>query len=205
MLQLNDMTLNELLGAISAKTPVPGGGAVAAVTAALAAAVEQMALNYSIGKKLLAEHDHAHRAALMQSQQALAQAMQLAEADAQAYAAMNALWKLAADDPRRAKELPNAVRNAIAPPKELLDSMHDLLATLNHLAGTTNPNLNSDLAIAAILAEAAARSAAWNVRINLPLLHDEQERLALTTTVNQTLADVRSLCADVEQKCAVSD
>ena len=49
-------TIGSALEAIAAKQPTPGGGAVASLTAALAAATARMVLHYSLGKPLLAEH-----------------------------------------------------------------------------------------------------------------------------------------------------
>ena len=61
---LDRLSVDELLAEIGAKSPTPGGGAVACVTAALAAALGRMVVNYSVGKPSLAEHDALHQAAL---------------------------------------------------------------------------------------------------------------------------------------------
>jgi formiminotetrahydrofolate cyclodeaminase len=45
-----------LLAQIAAKSPTPGGGAVACATGALAAALAGMVVSYSLGKKSLAAH-----------------------------------------------------------------------------------------------------------------------------------------------------
>ena len=57
-------SLNDFLTALAAKQPAPGGGSVAALAGALAAAMGEMVLNYSIGKKDLAAHEPTLRAAL---------------------------------------------------------------------------------------------------------------------------------------------
>src|SRR2546423_3785241 len=44
-------TIQQFLDATAARQPTPGGGAVTALTGALAAAIGEMTLNYSIGKK----------------------------------------------------------------------------------------------------------------------------------------------------------
>ena len=56
--------LADFLNAAAAKQPTPGGGSIAALAGALAASMGEMVLNYSIGKKSLAEHEPALRDAL---------------------------------------------------------------------------------------------------------------------------------------------
>ena len=49
-------SLSDFLDATAAKQPAPGGGSVTALCGALAAAIGEMVLNYSIGKKGLEAH-----------------------------------------------------------------------------------------------------------------------------------------------------
>ena len=44
-------TLADFLDATAARQPTPGGGAVTALAGVLAAAIGEMVLNYSVGKK----------------------------------------------------------------------------------------------------------------------------------------------------------
>ncbi|MGH9859948.1 MAG: cyclodeaminase/cyclohydrolase family protein [Candidatus Acidiferrales bacterium] len=164
-----------MLQALASKSPTPGGGAVAALTLALGAALAQMVLNYSIGKKSLEAHAHIHEEALSQLQEMRDRALELADEDAAAYQALNAMLRRK-DDPPSVEERKETVAHAISIPMEILQHAAKLAELLGHLAGTTNTLLDSDLAMAAILADAAAQSACWNVRINLPALADEADR-----------------------------
>jgi formiminotetrahydrofolate cyclodeaminase len=199
--RLDELTVRQLLDSIAAKTPTPGGGAVAAITAALSAAIAQMVVNYSLGKKSLAEHHTANRHALDALQRIAQHALELAHDDARAYAAMNDLWKLPDDDPRRQREMPAAVEAAIAPPHQMLDASLQILDLIQNLRGKTNASLRSDLAIAALLADAAARAAAWNITINLPLLHDAAQREALAGKVHADLSRSATLAAEIDAAC----
>ena len=80
----------------------------------------------------------------------------------------------------------------------MVDLSLELLSLLDDLTGTTNHQLRSDLAIAALLAEAAARAAAWNVRINLPQLEDAQERDRRESSLAKRLQRAESMRARVE-------
>ena len=202
-MRIENSTIGDFLRSLGEKTPTPGGGAVAALTQALAAALGQMVVNYSIGKKTLAAFDKQNRTMLEQLEAIGQRSLTLAEADMEAYARLNELWKLPADDPRRMREFDTAVQAAIDAPQAMLESAVHAVDLLGSLTSTTNPILKSDLAIAAVLAEAAARAAAWNVRINLPQLTDATRRRAIDDRVNTMLKHVATLCHNIENACAI--
>ena len=56
MLVRRESTIGAFLNAAAARQPAPGGGSVTALAGALAAAMGEMVLNYSVGKKDLAAH-----------------------------------------------------------------------------------------------------------------------------------------------------
>jgi formiminotetrahydrofolate cyclodeaminase len=61
------------------------------------------------------------------------------------------------------------------------------------LAGRSNVNASSDVLVAALLAEAGARGAAENVRINLPSTGDEEYSEAMSQQLDETLHDISAL------------
>lgn len=169
-------TFGELLGNVAAKTPAPGGGAVASAAGALASSLANMVVAYSLGKKNLAEHQPTLERAAKMLAKAGEILLQLADEDAAAYALVNELSKLPEDDARRMREYPDAVEAAVNVPRAVVGTCCDVLRLLEQLAPITNKHLRSDLAIAAILAEAAAKSGWWNVAVNLTLIEDETAR-----------------------------
>jgi formiminotetrahydrofolate cyclodeaminase len=172
------MTVEEFADRLAARTPTPGGGAVAAVTAAHAAALGSMVLEFTVGKEKWATHEDGNRRALARLGELRASALALADRDAAAYAALNALWKLPKDDPSRARAWDAAVAEAIDAPQAILDLAAEVAGACAGLGASTNPNLASDLAIAVDLARAAARAAAHNVEVNLPSVADAAAREA---------------------------
>jgi formiminotetrahydrofolate cyclodeaminase len=199
--ELRSMTLQQLLDALAAKTPTPGGGAVAPIVAALGASLAHMVLNYSVGRKSLAAFDQSNRLAMARLQESIRTLPDLAAADAEAYGRLNRLFKLDASDPMRVREWNDAVHAAINAPHRALAAAGELLTLLDSLASTTNRTLASDLAIAAVLAEAAARSAAWNERVNLPLLEDVAERDRLARELDCSLEAAMHLAQSIERAC----
>lgn len=201
MAHIRDRSFGELLRAVGSKTPAPGGGAVASACGALAAALAQMVVAYSLGKKSLAEHQETLErvdAALLRTIEML---LQLAEEDAEAYTLVNELGKLPADAPRRIAEYPAAVEAAVQVPRSVVGVCCDLLRMLESLTTTSNRHLRSDLAIAAILAEAAAKSGWWNVSVNLELLSDESRRVTLRAECQKMLAEAATRRVHIERAC----
>jgi formiminotetrahydrofolate cyclodeaminase len=148
-----EKTLTGFLEEVAAKTSAPGGGAVAAVTVALAAALAEMVAQFS-GKQWDGAEDAALRARELRTR-----AAPLAQADAEAYQAVIAA--------RGGPGYEEALSRAADVPLAIVQAAADVGELAAELAASGNPNLRGDAATAALLAEAAARSAANLVDINL--------------------------------------
>lgn len=195
-------TIADFLEHTAAKQPTPGGGAVAGVAGALACALAQMVVSYSVGKKSLEAHQPMLQDAQKRLTRARAMLLQLADEDAQAYGLVNELSRLPEGDARRSEHWPGAVRASVQVPLATAACAVDALELMTALAGTTNPHLRSDLGIAAVLAEATARASAWNTRINAPSLPTPAERSSALAQSDTLTQRARALAAQVETACA---
>jgi formiminotetrahydrofolate cyclodeaminase len=126
---------------------------------------------------------------------------QAGDEDSEAYGDVNRLQKLPADDIERVSKWEDAVERAIAAPQSVIDESTAVLQLLDQLKSTCNKWLLSDLAISARLAAAAARAAAWNVRVNLPLLDDEQTQRKRAHDLDIAIVRTDSIADDIEQFC----
>ncbi|MFO0963000.1 MAG: cyclodeaminase/cyclohydrolase family protein [Phycisphaerales bacterium] len=185
-------TLEQFVESVAARTPVPGGGAVAAVTAAHGAALAAMVLEFTLGKPRFAEFEQQNREALAQLARMRHRALELADEDAQAYGELNSLWKLPKDSPVRLQAWDGAVAAAIRAPQAILDLAAELACICAALRMRTNAQLASDLAIAADLSRVAARAAAHNVAVNLPSVADAPRREAFQRAMDQALRTAES-------------
>jgi formiminotetrahydrofolate cyclodeaminase len=153
-----------------------------------------------VGKKSLAAHEPALRDAEARLARARATLLQLADEDGLAYQALNEVQRLPEADPRRARELPGAARACVQVPLMLAGACAELLRLFKTLAPIINPHLRSDLAIAAVLAEATARASWHNVAVNAGLMPDADRDRALDQA--RTLVDdCRSMSSAVEALC----
>lgn len=202
MSTLGAYRFDELLAATAAKSPTPGGGAVAGATGALAAALAGMVVSYSVGKKDLAQFKERLEQAGRDLESWRAEFLTLADADAEAYGLLNSLQKLAPSDPQRVAALPGAIEGAVGVPVRCLRLSVEVVRQSLELAPITNKHLRSDLAIAGVLGEAAARASLWNVRINLPLIEDTARRGVLGRECEGLAARAVELCAKLGVACA---
>jgi formiminotetrahydrofolate cyclodeaminase len=197
---LGEQRIDEFLGALSAKVPAPGGGAAAGVVGATAAATAGMVVAYSAGRKSLADHQAFLEDAGARLARARALFLMLADEDAAAYTVLNTLMKLPEDHPDRIAGWADAVAGAVAPPRAMLAAGAEVLRLCEGLCGRINPHLRSGLGVAGVLAEAAARSAAWNIAVNLPLLPPDQ-RGSVRAEAERQVGEARSRAARVEGHC----
>jgi formiminotetrahydrofolate cyclodeaminase len=201
MNNLAEIPLGQLLEQIGAKVPVPGGGVVACSAAAMAAALAQMVVAYSLGKKNLLDHQPRLEGAIKRLENARKLFLQLAEEDAIAYALVNELGKLPESDERRKKEYEPAIKACIQVPQATMAACCDVLRLCEELAPITNRYLHSDLAIAAVLADGACRASIWNVRVNAALLPDHPGRSDLVEKASKLAEECSKRRETVEKAC----
>lgn len=197
-MSLSARTLEQFHVELASKSPTPGGGAVAAITGATAAALALMVVNYSFTRKLEPHHEGL-REASARLERARALLMTLADEDAAAYESLSVAMKLPKDDPARPGRLADAAKAATQVPLAIVAGATDLLRLLDTLPDRTNRNLRSDLAIAAMLAGVATRAGAQNVSVNLPFLSEGAE--AIRAETQTMLRDASALRERIETAC----
>ncbi|MDA1007520.1 MAG: cyclodeaminase/cyclohydrolase family protein [Planctomycetota bacterium] len=192
------LSVAEYLHALGDRVPAPGGGAAAAITLCQAAALACMVLRYTIGKAKFAEFESMNQSRLKDCETIVSDALRLAHEDAIVYAKLNALHQQQSD----ADALAVATADAIRVPHSVVVLSAAFLAALRGFPGTTSKPLASDVRVAAILADAALRSARANVEVNLmglPEPRRSEVRLSLGVesleeTSRVTLREIEAAC-----------
>ena len=153
-----DQTLTGFLDQAAARQPAPGGGSAAALTVALSAGLAAMAARFSAQQVGDAEE------LAIQADQLRHRAAALVDEDARAYQAVLDTRRGCGAGSSTARE---AVQHAAIVPLQICELAGQTATLAVRLATDGNPNLRGDAITAALLAEAAARSAASLVRINI--------------------------------------
>ncbi len=184
---LLEETVNTFLDRLADRTPTPGGGAVAALAGALAAAMARMVGAYSINKRTAP--DQQQQITALCDELAIADRMlrRLVHEDAAAYEQLAQARRAArapSDDVDRA--LRDAIAVALAVPVEIAALAASALDVIKRLVPLASPYLLSDLGVAAVTADACVHAAAYSARVNAAELTDESER----TSVHRQVTDI---------------
>lgn len=195
MNDLTHSTIDDFLNALADRQPAPGGGAVAALTGGLAAALGRMVAAYSVGKNTPADvwATVAKLSAQLRTMDELQRA--LMTQDAEAYVEMTELGRAVRNDPEQRAAYQGAVLRAVAVPMEMATLALQTLLLLDDAKEALSHYMVSDLGVVAVTARAAVEAASYMVRVNLSALDDPAVRAG-------TAEQIRSVCARSEDGCA---
>jgi len=171
-----DKSVNQFLDELASKAPVPGGGSGAALGGALGAALLSMVCNLTIGKKGYEDVHEDMEKILARSEELRAHLVVLLEDDTRAYSQVMTCYRLpkgtADEETSRREAIQSALKKASEVPLQIAECCSQILEMCLPAAQKGNKWGVSDAGVAALLAEAAMRSAGLNVLINLGMIKD---------------------------------
>lgn len=171
-------TLVGFLDDVASAAPTPGGGSVAALAGALGAGLTAMVCSLTIGKKKYAGVGEEMTSVLRQAEELRGRFTTLIEKDALAFDKVMEAYGLPRDtEPQqalRSAAITEATKEATLVPLEVMKHCIDGLALAQQVAANGNVNAASDAGVSAVMLNAACESAAYNVRINLNGLSDQE-------------------------------
>ncbi|NWO22653.1 cyclodeaminase/cyclohydrolase family protein [Mogibacterium timidum] len=176
--KLVNTEISEYIEVLSSEAPAPGGGAVAALTAAQGAALIVMVANLTIGKKKYAEYEELNIGARDEARTYLEQLMKGVDEDKEAFEQVSKAYSMAkqTDSEKAARREAIAIASvgAADAPLKLMRAGVCALRLAADMIGKSNANLVSDLYVAALNLNAGVQAASYNVAANIPYIADRE-------------------------------
>lgn len=185
---------------VAAGTPTPGGGSVAAMSGALAAALAAMVGRLTAGKKKYADVNAQMLTLVADADRLRTSLLDAVEADSAAFTQVMAANKLDAMHPKRAELIQAALHQAADVPLQVIRLCGEVLNLSKAAAESGNTNAATDAAVSALMAYAALEGAALNAQINTLSMTDR----AYADQVNSECRNAISTAASLRDQIVAS-
>jgi methenyltetrahydrofolate cyclohydrolase len=198
---LADLSVTDYLARTASGDPVPGGGSAAALNAALAAGLIEMVARLTVGRKSFEAVDAEMRAV---ADRAAALRQKLTgdiDRDSEAYTQVLGAFGMPKATPEekaaRTRAIQAAFRQAARVPLGVARDALQAMALGRQVIARGNPNAASDGAAGVLAARMAARTAVYNVRINLGSITDEGFTTELRAEADRLEAEADALEGEI--------
>ncbi len=176
-MKIADMKVTELVNEIGSDSPAPGGGAVAGLAGGVGVALTMMVNGLTLNKKGF-ENDRARLLdAIAKGNELKERFIEVMNRDSEVFDTLIESLALPKENDAQKAIRRGAVqasfRSCTEVPLAMMEVCSESIDLLATLVGTTNPNVVSDLGIAALTLKTAMQSAWLNVLINLSSLNDK--------------------------------
>jgi len=174
---LIDKSVQDFLGELASRAPVPGGGSVAALSAGLASALTEMVANLTVGKKGFEEIEEEMKQITQEASKYREKFLKDIDKDAEAFNKVMDAFKLPKNTPeeidKRKQIIQEEFKNAALVPLEVGKNAVKLMEFILKVVEKGNKNAISDVPVAAMMARTAVLGVLYNVKINLQSIKDE--------------------------------
>jgi formiminotetrahydrofolate cyclodeaminase len=180
---------------VAAPTPTPAGGAVAAVSASLAAALVEMVARIAQARR---REDSDSLAQMVEQAEGLrTRLLQLAEEDSRAFAAVLEAKRWTAGAPaERDARIRRAWRHAGQVPADVIRLCREVTQLARRAAQEGPPSTLGDAVMAALLAAAAAAGSHLNLRFNLEAAGRPEDMRVLANDTEILLRDTQRAASE---------
>ncbi len=180
------------LDALASSAATPGGGSAAAVLGAMGAALVSMVCNLTVGKEKYAAVEGEMHSVLRDAESLRGQLAGMVADDITAFNGLMAAYALpkSTDDQKamRAAAIQAGLHAATEAPLQCARASAAVIALSLRAAQVGNLNVISDAGVGALAAQAALRSAALNVYINVPSIKNAVFAQACRDEIDALLA-----------------
>jgi methenyltetrahydrofolate cyclohydrolase len=196
--------IEHFISRVAAAGPMPGGGSVAALAGALAAALGEMMAGLTEGREKFASAQHK----VLDMHSALSafrnEFLDLIQEDSVAYQSLlNALRMLRDTEEQkilRAEAIEKSARSATETPLRTARAAFRVLECLKTLIEVGNPHARSDAAVGAQLAFAALKAGQYNVLANIRLQKDRSFTDKCSAEISDLVFKGREILRHIERQ-----
>ncbi|OFW56131.1 MAG: methenyltetrahydrofolate cyclohydrolase [Candidatus Solincola sediminis] len=185
------------LDKLASRSPEPGGGSASALVGAVGAALVSMVGNLTLGKEKYADVQSQVEELLKSSEKLRDELQGLIQKDTEVYGDLSAVFKLPretdAEKAERASKIQDALKKATQVPFEIAEKCLEIARLSETAAVIGNVGAVSDAGVAVLFAEAAAQSAALNVKINVNSIEDKDFSESKWARIQEILAETADL------------
>jgi len=178
-MEYKNQSLVKYLDDLSAKLAAPGGGSAAALNAAMGASLISMMVNFTLGKPRYKAFEPELKQILAKSEKLRSDFLVLVDLDVIAYQSKD-------------------IRKALDVPLMLARLCCEAARLCPPLVKKGNPNLITDVAIAAVFFESAFVSACFNIEINLKSLGQKKLAQGIKKEMIQKTRIIQKIRKDTE-------
>lgn len=175
---IKDKSIQVFLDELASKASTPGGGSAAGIMGAMGAALVSMVGNLTVGKKNYEDVEAEMQDILNRSEALRDELTDAIRADVEVFDKVMGSYGLPkeTDDQKTARSvaIQAALKEATDIPLECAKLCREVIEISKPMAEKGNKNVISDAGVAVLAAEAALRSAALNVYINVGGIKDDE-------------------------------
>lgn len=176
-MELKGLSVEAFINETGSSSPAPGGGSIAALNAASAAALVEMVASLTIGKEKYAAVEADMKAVQAKASELKTKFVNFIDEDSNAFNKIMAAFKLpkGTDEEKavRSEAIQTATKEAALVPFHVGEMANELFALAEEVITKGNQNAVTDGAVAAMNARVAVKGAFLNVKINLGSIKDE--------------------------------
>ncbi len=173
---LTDLTVKKFLEQVASDQPVPGGGSVSALCAALSAGLLEMVARLTVGKTNDTALDEKLSTLIEAASRLRTKLIEDVDKDTLSFAQVMKACRMpkgsAQEKSVRQKEVQDALTQATRVPLSVAETGVGLLTLAGTAVREGNSSAVTDTVVAALMARSAVIGALYNVRINLMSIKD---------------------------------
>ena len=202
--KLIDMEITEFLDELASDSPAPGGGAAAAISGAMGAALGSMVARLTIGKEEYKNVEEFFKVKLEKTEALREKLTDLVDKDANAFSGVIAAFRLPKNTEEekatRSAKILSEYKVAAEIPLETCKACNEVIDLHIEMGTKGNQQALSDIGVGALCALTGLKSAMHNVEINLGWIKNKDAEYA-----EKMYAELEELVEGIDEKVSKLD